>query len=150
MSEQHEDQTLFLVTESHEYSGYNGWEWSDEDVENVAWRGYFLTREDAETWIEDQKQRLIAEGRARNDADLARVNAEAEQRHHENTAHDEVKRTEYDALVAAGITPSFDRPGDRGPFQPRASKFDEQKYLAGQRVRWEVVEIDAHVKAAAS
>jgi hypothetical protein len=140
--EEGEDMTLFLVTHSHQYDGYNGLQWSDEDVETAAWRGYFFTREDAEAWIDDEKQKRIADGRAKNDADLERANAAAKANHEAKAEQEAIQRTEYDALEAAGISPSFDRPKDRGPFKPRVSKFNEEVYLRGLGERWEVVEME--------
>jgi len=146
MSEDTEDVTLYLIVHSHQYDGWNGREWAYEDAEDVAWRGYFTSREDAEAWIEAEQQRRIAEGRAKNDAALAQKNSEAQQRYEEKTAWEATRRREYDALLAAGIEPSFERPAPRGPFTPQQSTFNEQVYLKGLDENWEVVEIEPHRK----
>jgi hypothetical protein len=141
MPEQIEDLTLWLVMVSTEYQGYNGWTWSYEDADDSAARGYFFSRGDAGEWIAEEKQRHIAIGRAKNEADLERLNADALTRYEAKVAQESARRVEYDVLVAAGVEPSFERPKVRAPFEPRATKFNEETYLNGLRTRWEAVEM---------
>jgi len=141
VTEAREDLTLWLVMQSRESEGWNGREWVFEDADDSAMRGYFFTEEDAEKWIHTEKQKHIAEGRAKNDADVERLNAEALERHTILSESDAIKRTEYDALVKAGVTPSFDRPSERKPFRPRVGRFSEDVYLRGLGLRWETVEM---------
>jgi hypothetical protein len=142
MTEQAEDLTLWLVMESRGYQGDHGrWEWTYEDADDSAARGYFFSRGDAGEWIAEKKQQLIVEGRAKNEAELERLNADALVRYEVKVAQESARRVEYDVLVAAGVEPSFERPKVRAPFEPRASKFNEAVYLSGQDVRWEAVEM---------
>jgi hypothetical protein len=136
--------TVWLIVQSQEYDGWNGRAWQSEESDDSANRGYFTSKDAALAWIEDEKKQLVDQGRAKHDEELARKNAEAEARHAARGEIDEVRRGEYDALVAAGRTPSFDRPSERRPFKPQTSHFDEQVYLRGKGLDWEVIEVDAH------
>jgi len=136
--------SVWLIVQSHEYDGWNGRAWQNEDPDDTAARGYFASKDAALAWIEDEKKRIVAKGRADDDEQLATKNAESEARHAARCEIDEVKIREYDALVAVGITPSFQRPPVRGPFRPQTSRFDEQVYLRGEGLSWDVVEVDAH------
>jgi hypothetical protein len=138
--------SVWLIVQSQEYDGWNGRAWQNEDPDDTAARGYFASKDAALAWIEDEKKRIVAKGRADDNAELARKNTEAEARHATRRETDEVKIHEYDALVAVGITPSFQRPPVRGPFRPQTSRFDEQVYLRGEGLDWEVVEVAAHEK----
>jgi hypothetical protein len=142
--------SVWLIVKSQEYDGWNGPSWQNEDPDDSAARGYFASKDAALTWVEDEKKRIVAKGRADHDAELATKNAESEARHAAKCEIDEVKIREYDALVAAGISPSFQRPAVRGPFRPQASRFDEQVYLRGEGLDWEVVEVPANERKEAT
>jgi hypothetical protein len=141
-----ETPTLYFVQHSYEFDGWDRPQWNYEDASDTLDRGYFTSREDAEDWITTEKQRRIAEGRAKNDTELANKNANAQRAYEEKRAVHDVRRAEYDALVAAGLDPSFDRPIDRGPFKPQQSHFDEDVYLKGLRLDWEVIEANPYKK----
>jgi len=136
-----ETPTLWLVVGRQEYEGWNGREWGDEDADVVAERGYFLSKEDAQGYIDTEKKRLVEEGSRKDAEELVRNNTQREQRYLAAVEEDKVKRREYDALVEAGITPSFKRPAERPPFKPVVSKFNAEVYLRGLGRDWEIVEI---------
>lgn len=134
--------TIWLVVKSHQYEGYNGREWSYEDVEDVGYRGYFTSYAEATAWVEADKQKIVDAARTKDEDELAAKNSVNRERHATKIAQDEVRRREHDALVAAGLTPSFGRPEEREPFEPQVSKFDEKMCLRG--LNWEIVEIEAN------
>jgi hypothetical protein len=139
-----ETPTFWLVICSHEYDGWNGREWAYEDADDVALRGYFTSKEGAQGYVETEQQKLIAEGRAKDDAELVRKNAEAEKRYLIAVEEDKIKRAEYDVLADAGLVPSFQRPPERKPFTPAKSRFDGNAYLRALRRDWEIVEVESH------
>lgn len=135
--------SVWVVTSSRQ-SNEDYRDWNDEESWQTIERGYFLTEELARDWIVRAEQAAFeAEKTAYEES------REQQLRMHElseDIREHKVKQrqTEYDTLKAAGVVPSFARPGDFAKKRFTIDEFDEQKYRRSIDIRYEVEELKPH------